>query len=233
MGQHEYEAQRSTLLAAFTELKKRRRVFVGEDISILFENRETACGVLHESLRANGSWQQPRLEHEREEHQHLVPTSGVLSATFMLHGGDISQGIQLCEQLSEDSSSVMKLHIGDRSIGAQTIRALGTMACPVQYLSFAVGNQSSADLASPIVSVSLSIQAFGATLVRPIPWPTRIALSEQLAEYGEITRVLPMQGASLVPPPSAPATFATRLLTALRIGRRVPHAPRATATQLG
>tara|TARA_R110002073_G_scaffold225022_5_gene385321 strand:- start:13324 stop:14043 length:720 start_codon:yes stop_codon:yes gene_type:complete len=232
MGQLEYEAQRSSALASFIALKQRRRVFLGDNISILFENRETVLGVLHESLRANGSWQDHRLVEEIYEHQHLVPTSGMLSATFMLQGGNTTQGIRLCEELSEESSTVLTLHLGDRTIAAKTIGALGTMASPVQYLSFAVGNQASASLARPSVSARLSIRAFGGTTEYAIPWPTRVALSAQLAEYGEISRVSPIRKA----PPAAPsvreAGFPIRLLTALRISRRVAHA-RPTIAQFG
>ena len=232
MSQSEYEAQRSSALASLIELKKRRRVFLGPNVSVLFENRETVRGVLHESLRANGSWEGHRLREEVAEHQHLVPTSGMLSATFMLHGGDTSQGITLCEELAEDSSSVMQLHLGDRTIAANTIKELGAMASPVQYLRFAVGNQASAALASPSVPARISIRAFGRATEYPIPWQTRMALSEQLAEYGEIPRVSPIRHASPASAVVREAGFPIRLLTALRISRRVAHA-RPTIAQFG
>ncbi len=229
LSQADYEASRETLMRDFVTRRRERRLQIGPHMSLLFENRDTLMGSLHETLRANQSWSEPRLSEEVADHASLLPPSGTLSATFMLHGGDGEGGQRLCEELAHNTAATAQLRLGDRIVGAEPIEAMGTLPCPVQYLRFAPGNQASGILASD-APVVVSISAFGSQEECAIPRALRRLLSEELADYRAI-RQAPQPAHR--PSAQRSSSFASRLLTAFRNNRSMPHAQRVTELQLG
>lgn len=79
-----YEGKRATYLAQIIELKRKRRVQVGEYITFVFENRETMRFQIQEMARAEKMLRDEQIQEELDAYNPLIPDEGELSATMML-----------------------------------------------------------------------------------------------------------------------------------------------------
>jgi hypothetical protein len=64
--------------------KKKRRVLLGSNITLLFENRDTVLFQIQEMLRTERITQERAILHEIETYNELVPSERELSATFFV-----------------------------------------------------------------------------------------------------------------------------------------------------
>jgi hypothetical protein len=79
-----YERERAELRTAIIALKRRRRVGLGELITVVFENTETMRWQVMEMARAERMLLDEQIAHELETYNELVPDDGELSATLFL-----------------------------------------------------------------------------------------------------------------------------------------------------
>jgi Protein of unknown function (DUF3501) len=85
LGKNDYEHARPEFRRRIMVQKDKRRVHVGEHMTIHFENRDTMRYQVQEMLRAEGSWTRPgAVEEELLAYNALIPRTGELSATLML-----------------------------------------------------------------------------------------------------------------------------------------------------
>jgi hypothetical protein len=80
----EYEKTRETMRAALIALKKDRRVSVGENLTFLFENRETVLFQIQEMVRTERIVDDARIQDELDAYNALLPARGELSATLFI-----------------------------------------------------------------------------------------------------------------------------------------------------
>ncbi len=115
MGLPAYEKVRDDLRRRIIELKKMRRVSVGDKVSLVFENRETVIFQIQEMLRAERITDLDKIREEIEVYNGLIPDPGELSATLFLEMED--QG-HMREQLLEflGIDEVVYLKIGDQHL---------------------------------------------------------------------------------------------------------------------
>jgi hypothetical protein len=113
MGLPAYEKVREDSRRRIIEFKKKRRISVGDKVSIVFENRATVIFQIQEMLRAEKITDLDRIREEIEVYNGLIPESGELSATLFL---EIENQSHLREELLKflgiDES--VFLEIGDR-----------------------------------------------------------------------------------------------------------------------
>jgi hypothetical protein len=79
-----YERERAKLRAAIIALKRRRRVSLGELLTVVFENTETMRWQVMEMARAEHMLLDEQIAHEVATYNELVPDDGELSATLFL-----------------------------------------------------------------------------------------------------------------------------------------------------
>ena len=84
MGLPAYEKVREKFLGPIIALKQKRRVSVGDRVSLVFENRDTAIFQIQEMLRAERITDLDRIREEIEIYNSLIPEPGELSATLFL-----------------------------------------------------------------------------------------------------------------------------------------------------
>jgi hypothetical protein len=70
--------------SAVIALKKDRRVSVGDNLTFLFENRETVLFQIHEMVRTERIVEDARIQDEVDAYNALVPDAGELSATLFI-----------------------------------------------------------------------------------------------------------------------------------------------------
>jgi len=80
----EYERMREASRRRVIELKRRRRVQVGDHLSFVFENRETVLFQIQEMLRAERIVEEARVRDEIDVYNDLIPGEGELSATLFI-----------------------------------------------------------------------------------------------------------------------------------------------------
>lgn len=84
LGFTAYEKVRQQFRDDIIEKKKRRRVAVGDKISIVFENRDTVIFQIQEMLRAERIADLDKIREEIAAYNELIPNPGELSATLFL-----------------------------------------------------------------------------------------------------------------------------------------------------
>ena len=84
LGFAAYEQARDEFRRDIIEKKKFRRVAVGENISLVFENRDTVIFQIQEMLRAERITDLDKIREEITVYNELIPNPGELSATLFI-----------------------------------------------------------------------------------------------------------------------------------------------------
>lgn len=83
-----YERVRDERRRAVIELKRRRRVALGDFVSLVFENTETMRHQIQEMARAEKMLRDEQIEHEVATYNELIPDDGQLSCTMFIELDD-------------------------------------------------------------------------------------------------------------------------------------------------
>ena len=90
----DYERRRDDVRASAMRARRERRVFLGPNATLSFENRETVRYQIQEMLRAERIAKPEEVEHEIETYSDLLPTDSELSATLMIEFPDERERIE-------------------------------------------------------------------------------------------------------------------------------------------
>lgn len=112
-----YAGLRRAYRTAVIAYKRQRRVGVGENVTLVFENRETIRFQVQEMLWVEGIRAPKKIQHELDTYNELIPTSGGLSATLFV---DITDGEAIRATLERligiDECVALVLGSGDEQI---------------------------------------------------------------------------------------------------------------------
>ena len=86
-----YERIREAFLAKTIELKRPRRISLGDRLTFIFENRDTMIFQIQEMLRAERAVKEEKILEEMAVYNELVPGPNELSATLMIEIPETSQ----------------------------------------------------------------------------------------------------------------------------------------------
>src|SRR5687768_9877342 len=149
----QYEKVREQMRARVIELKARRRVLLGDQLSLLFENRETVLFQIQEMTRTERIVDERKIQEEIDAYAPLLPAPGELSATLFIE-------IPGLVHLSQDEvrQTVNRFQGIDRAlwlvVGPHRIPATFEAGfskeekmAAVQYIRFAVSDAARAALA--------------------------------------------------------------------------------------
>jgi hypothetical protein len=90
LGFSAYESIRQKFREEIIETKKKRRISVGDKVSLVFENRDTVVFQIQEMLRAERISDLDKIREEIAVYNELIPNPGELSATLFLEIEDQS-----------------------------------------------------------------------------------------------------------------------------------------------
>jgi hypothetical protein len=85
----EYEKVRDAMRAAVIAQKQRRRVILGDQLSLLFENRDTVLLQIQEMIRTERIVHDDKIQDELDAYNALIPGAGELSATLFIEIPDL------------------------------------------------------------------------------------------------------------------------------------------------
>jgi Protein of unknown function (DUF3501) len=140
------------------ELKRPRRVLVGDRVAIMFENRHTLTLQIEEMCRAESLTRDDQIEAEIEVYNEMMPTESSLSATLFIElPADADAKVELGKLVGLDEHVV--LHIGPHAIRAafEPGRATGDRISAVQYTRYPLTDEARAALMTPGTPVAIEI----------------------------------------------------------------------------
>lgn len=109
-----YEPVRSQARRQLIELKRDRRIAVGDLLSVVFENRETVRGIVEELLRAERIQAPDRIAEELDVFNTLIPAERELSGTLFI---ELTDPAELLSRLAALRGIEAAVHLevgGDR-----------------------------------------------------------------------------------------------------------------------
>jgi hypothetical protein len=137
LGFAAYEKVRQQFREDIIEKKKKRRIAVGDKVSIVFENRDTVIFQIQEMLRAERITDLDKIREEIAVYNELIPNPGELSATLFL---EIEDQANLRENLLEflGIDEAVSLKIGSHLVPGrfEAGRSKEDKISAVQYVSF-------------------------------------------------------------------------------------------------
>ena len=117
-----YERERADFRAHVIALKKRRRVHLGEFVTLVFENRDTIRFQIQEMARIEKLITDEAIQRELDTYNPLIPAPGHLSATLFLELTSDDQLREWLPKLVGIERSIL-LHAGEGD-AVVTVRAL-------------------------------------------------------------------------------------------------------------
>ena len=157
-----YEKAREAMRAHVIEVKRHRRVAVGPNLTLLFENRETVLFQIQEMVRTERIVEESKLQDEVDTYNALIPDEGELSATLFIEIPDISrmnhdQQIAAVNRFQGLDRDAIFLVVGGRRIPAvfEEGRTKEEKMSAVHFLRFPVPAEAKAALADTKTPVKL------------------------------------------------------------------------------
>ena len=156
----EYELERNTYRKSVLSHKQPRRINIGPDIAVTFEDRTTMTFQIQEMMRAETMTAQAPIEEELDIYNTLIPEPGQLSATLFI---EITQEDQIKELLQRfigltEGNRLWLEGGGQRSFGEfEQGRSTEDQISSVHYIKFDIPSEMAAALENPAAEVSLNI----------------------------------------------------------------------------
>jgi Protein of unknown function (DUF3501) len=108
-----YERGRNDFRQRVIALKQRRRISVGEFITLIFENRDTLLFQIQEIVRAERILAPERVREEVEAYNEQIPGAGELSATLLIEITDPSKVKPILDRLQGiDRGQTVAIRVG-------------------------------------------------------------------------------------------------------------------------
>lgn len=135
-----YEEQRASLRPRVLAEKARRRVHVGEHLTLLFENEDTVRYQIQEMVRIERIVKEAGIQHELETYNELLGGPGELGATLLIEIDDpLERAEKLAAWLELPWRLYAELEGGEKIYARFDERQVGeARLSSVHYVKFAV-----------------------------------------------------------------------------------------------
>lgn len=159
LGLAEYEQVREPFRRRIMALKQARRVALGTNMTVLFENHDTALFQIQEMLRTERITAEKAVLHELETYNELVPAARELSATIFIEYPERDLRERMLVALAGVESAFYVRIGGERLPVTPDLRGTDpsrTMA--VQYVKFPLSEAAESALRGGKAEVSLGVE---------------------------------------------------------------------------
>ena len=172
----EYERQRDPYRQTIIELKRRRRISLGEKITMVFENRETLRFQIQEMIRVERIFDPQKIQEELDVYNALLPAPGELSATLLIeltdpdtmkHWLDLFMGL--------DHGQTVGLRAGGDVVYGEFEggHSHETKISAVHFVRFRPTPAMVTAIADQAARVALAVHHAGYDAEAEVPWVTR------------------------------------------------------------
>lgn len=176
-----YEKIRDTYRAETIEMKRSRRLQVGDRLMFIFENRRTVRFQIQEMIRTERIVLEEAVAAEVAVYNALIPGEGELSATLMIEIPDLSQVRSELDRLLGIDEHVSMV------VGGEAVPALfdekqfeADRIAAVQYLKFPLGADLAEGFRDPSVAVTVEVAHPNLKAVQAIEGALRASLAADL-----------------------------------------------------
>jgi hypothetical protein len=162
VGREQYGPLRTAYRAAIIDHKRNRRISVGEEITLLFEDRETLRFQVHEMVWVEGIAAPDKIQHELDTYNELMPADGELSATLFVeitNAASIRPALDRLIGVDEHVSLVLREGADEVVVRARfdPNQLEEDRISAVQYIKFALGEDGLPLFCDPSQSARLRI----------------------------------------------------------------------------
>ena len=159
LGLAEYEQIREPFRRRVMALKQARRVALGPNVTVLFENHDTALYQIQEMLRTERITAEKAISHELETYNELVPGPRELSATIFIEYPDRVQRERMLVALAGVESKFYLRVAGERLPAAGDTRGTDpTQTMAVQYVKFPLSESAERAFRAGSAELSLGVE---------------------------------------------------------------------------
>jgi hypothetical protein len=153
-----YEEIREAFRRRIIELKRVRRISLGPNMTVLFENRDTALYQIQEMLRTERITREDAVLHEIETYNELVPAGLELSATVFVEYPDREERERMLAALAGVEGKFYVEVNGERvPVRNETRGVLPDRTTAVQYTKVLLTRTAKVALESEKVSVVFGV----------------------------------------------------------------------------
>ncbi|HEX7672056.1 MAG TPA: DUF3501 family protein [Polyangiaceae bacterium] len=154
-----YEEIREPFRRRIVELKRLRRVPLGPNMTVLFENHDTALYQIQEMLRTERITREDAVLHELETYNELVPGSGELSATLFVEYPEREERERMLVALAGLEQTFYMEVSGERlPVQNVTHAVLPDRTTAVQYTKILLTDSARAALSSGKATVAFGVE---------------------------------------------------------------------------
>ncbi|HMJ15054.1 MAG TPA: DUF3501 family protein [Polyangiaceae bacterium] len=147
LGLAAYEQIRERFRARIIQAKRARRMPLGPNMTVLFENRDTVLFQIQEMLRTERISVEAQIQHELETYNQLVPGADELSATVFIEYPEREERERMLQALAGVETRFYVDVNGERASGVGPKRGdREDRATAVHYLKFPLSDAQSAAL---------------------------------------------------------------------------------------
>lgn len=135
-----YEQIRDRFRARILSVKEPRRIALGPNMTVLFENHDTVLFQIQEMLRTERITSEKAIQHELDTYNELVPGDAELSATVFIEYPDRDERERMLVALAGVEDAFYVVAGGERSAVVPDGRGTDpTRTMAVQYVKFPLG----------------------------------------------------------------------------------------------
>lgn len=182
LGPARYAPVRDELRQRVIELKRARRVSVGPQVTLVFENRDTMRFQVEEMCRAEGITADDKIQFEVDTYNKVLPEDGQLGATLFIEVQSDAALRRTLDALVGLQHHVWLIVDGQRAQATFDPDQFTTdKLAAVQYLKFPLDEKARAALARPNADLRLAIDHPNYQHEARLSEATRASLAADLA----------------------------------------------------
>lgn len=177
-----YEQVRERFRARVIALKARRRVALGSNITVLFENHDTVLWQIQEMLRTERITAEPAIQHELDTYNELIPAPAEVSATVFIEYPDTAERDRMLTALAGIEDKFYLDVAGNRcSVRNETGAPRTDRTTAVHYTKFVLTPTAVSALRATTTQVALGVNHTSYEAISPLGPETVAELREDLA----------------------------------------------------
>ena len=160
LSHEKYEKERASYRQRIIALKKRRRIQIGDLITLIFENRDTVMFQIQEMIRTERIFDTSKIQEEFDVYNALLPHENELSATLFIEITESDRIQELLDSFQElDRPGTLFIQIGDESVEAEfeAGHSKDDKISAVHFVRFRVTETFRQRLGNPELSANLVI----------------------------------------------------------------------------
>jgi len=180
----EYEAVRKSFRDRIIALKKKRRIPLGDRVTLVFENRDTILFQIQEMMRVEHIYDPARIQDELDTYNPLIAGPDELSSTLFIEITEPKRVKEILDGLQgiDDGRSVF-IELGpERSYGRfEEGHSKEDKLSAVHYVRFRLSTEQQAEFRNDKTPAALVVKHPNYSARTVLDRPTREALSEDFA----------------------------------------------------